>query len=64
MVNPYEPPKEDSKRRITSSDRWGERHRPPITDWTDVFFVFVVVCIMWFSPYLIKLVSEVIIRLI
>jgi hypothetical protein len=55
MNNPYEPPKKESYQR--DSDRWGERHRPPTTDWCDFFFVMFILLLALFSPYLIDLVA-------
>jgi hypothetical protein len=57
MHNPYEPPKKDSKEYLTTSDRWGERHRPPTTDWCDFFFVMFIMLLAMFSPYLVDLVA-------
>tara|TARA_R100000234_G_scaffold110624_2_gene83116 strand:+ start:271 stop:465 length:195 start_codon:yes stop_codon:yes gene_type:complete len=64
MNNPYEPPKEDSRKRLTSSDRWGERHRPPTTDWCDFAFVMFILLLALFSPYLSKLLAELFRRMV
>ena len=58
MHNPYEPPKEDTRRHLTTSDRWGERHRPPTTDWCGFFFVMFILLLALFSPYLIDLLAK------
>lgn len=57
MHNPYEPPKKDPRRRLTASDRWGERHRPPTTDWCDFAFVMFIMLLALFSPYLVDLLA-------
>jgi hypothetical protein len=64
MHNPYKPPKTDSKQHPSTSDRWGERHRPPTTDWCDFFFVVFILFIALFSPFLIKEVTKLIIRVL
>ena len=57
MRNPYEPPKEESYQE--GSDRWGERHRPPTTDWCDFFFVMFIIALMFFAPYLIEVLARI-----
>jgi hypothetical protein len=57
MNNPYEPPKKKSYQR--ESDRWGERHRPPTTDWCDFAFVMFIIALMYSAPYLIEVLAKI-----
>jgi len=55
MRNPYEPPKtEDNKVR----DRWGEVHRPDMIDWFDFFWIVLILFIIFFGPFLSKLLMD------
>ena len=62
MDTPYEPPKKDPRRRLTASDRWGERHRPPTTDWCDFAYVMFMVALMYLAPYLIEVVAKILVK--
>ena len=50
MNNPYEPPKTDPKPKW---DR-GIKYSKPVVDWSDFFFVTVVMIISAFSPPLVE----------
>ena len=60
MRNPYEPPKEESHQE--DSDSWGERYRPPTTDWCDFAIVMFMVALMYLAPYLIEVVAKILVK--
>tara|TARA_R100000152_G_C6749723_1_gene173376 strand:- start:840 stop:1094 length:255 start_codon:yes stop_codon:yes gene_type:complete len=57
MRNPYEPPKEEPHQK--DSDSWGERYRPPTTDWCDFAFVMFIIALMYLAPYLIEVLAKI-----
>ena len=58
-TNPYKPPEEDSERRLRNSDLWGEKYRPPTTDWSDFAFVMTILTLAFFSPVLIEWLAQI-----
>ena len=57
MKNPYQPPKNDSRREY---DRWLETaNRRDETDWAGFIFVLVILFIFFFQPVLIDFFIEI-----
>ena len=57
MKNPYQPPKNDSRREC---DRWFETvNRRDETDWAGFIFVLVILFIFFFQPVLIDFFIEI-----